>query len=359
MSTFGCTAPRPIAFVACALALGLLASEAEAKCDWAAGSTPYMPFEFDTTSTPMWVPLDAEIGRVIADLDFNIGNRNAAQLRCFYEDSPRTTISMPTSTAIAPGVPVRGHRFADNVLRTNIDGIGAIITMGRPYDGTADNFFTSDDGSQTIPYKGTMRTNTPLNVSLDRMRGNVKLIKTGPIAPGEHVIDKEMFHGITNDKGRVMDFTLKGRVHTAYCTALGKPISTAPVEFSDHTLADFTGPGPVGREVDFNIKLNGCMDHDTAPTAFAYIELDGTNGSSVVDATRGIFSLGTGSTAEGFGIQIRHGDGRELPLQQAVPVKRLNAPEVQLDFKARYWQLDNTVKDGQVNAALNFTITYR
>ena len=356
MSIIGCKDPRPVASVTCALALGLLCSEAQARCDWGVGAT-YLSFEYDAGT--LWVPRDAEIGREIANLNVAVNNRDGAKLECFYDSPTPTTISMPTSTAIAAGVPVRGQRFADSVLRTNIDGIGAIITAGYPYDGTADNTFTSDDGSQTIPYSGTMQTNTVFAAPLDRFFGKVTLVKTGPIAPGEYIIDKEMFHGITNDKGKVMDFTLKARVKQAQCTLLGNPVSADPVKFAEHTLADFTGPGPVGTEVGFSITLSDCDDDSSAPTAHAHIELDGANGSTVVDAKRGIFSLGTGSTAAGFGIQILQGDGRVLPLQETVEVKRLNVGVTQLDFKARYFQLDPKVKDGLAKAALKFTMSYR
>ncbi|SPO54032.1 Fimbrial protein-like protein [Pseudomonas sp. JV551A1] len=356
MSIIGCTAPRPVASVTCALALGLLCSEAQARCEWEPGPT-YLTFEYDAGT--LWVPRDAEVGREIASLAVSIENRDRAKLECFYSASPLTTISMPASTAIAVGVPVRGQRFADSVLRTNVDGIGAIITTGFPYNGSGQNTFTSDDGSQAIPYRGTMRTNTSFAAPMSYFYGRVKLVKTGPIAPGEHHIDKEMFHGITNDKGKVMDFTLKALVKQAQCTLLGNPVSADPVKFDDHTLADFTGPGPVGTEVGFSITLSDCDDNSSAPTAYAHIELDGTTGSSVVDAKRGIFSLGTGSTAAGFGIQILHGDGRELPLQEAVEVKKLNVGVTQLDFKARYYQLDTKVKDGLAKAALKFTMSYR
>ncbi|WP_410481600.1 fimbrial protein [Pseudomonas plecoglossicida] len=321
------------------------------------GSPSYLTFEYDAGT--LWVPRDAEIGREIATLDVAVNNREGAQIECFYSSAPPTTISMPTSTPIAMGVPVRGQRFAGTVLRTNIDGIGAIINVGFPYDSSAPNTFTSDNGTQAIPYNGTMRTDTGFAARLGYFFGKVTFVKTGPIAPGDYTIDKEMFHGITNDKGKVMDFTLKGRVKQAQCTLLGNPVSADPVKFADHTLADFTGPGPVGTEVGFNIKLSDCEDDSSAPTAYAHIELDGANGSSVVDAKRGIFSLGTGSTAAGFGIQILHDDGRELPLQEAVSVKRLSVGVTQLDFKARYYQLDPKVKDGLAKAALKFTISYR
>ena len=355
MSILGCTAPRPVASAACALALGLLCSEAQARCEWQPGPT-YMTFEFDAKT--QWVPRDADIGYVIADLNFAERNKEGAVLHCFYSSSPATTISMPASTALAPGVPVRGQRFADSVLRTNIDGIGAIITAGFPYDGSSQNSFTSDDGSQTIPYRGTMKTNTSFAANLNFFSGRVKLIKTGPIASNENDINKEMFQGSVHDKGKVMHFTLKGLVKQAQCTLLGNPVSADPVTFAEHSLADFTGPGPVGTEVGFNIKLSDCEDHSSAPVAYAHIELDGTNGSTVIDAKRGIFSLGTGSTAAGFGIQILHQDGRELPLQEAVEVKKLNVGVTQLDFKARYYQLDAKVKDGLAKAALKFTMSY-
>lgn len=358
MSTFRCTAPRPAVTAACALALGLLCSEAQAKCDWQTGAT-YMSFNLDVGTR--WVPRDAPIGSEIASIPLNVPNDSRAALNCFYEASPPTTFSMPASTAMALGVPVQGQRFADRVLLTNIDGIGAIVTVGPPFTGAAYNSFTPDDNKLTIPYKGTMRTDTGFAARVANFRGTLQLIKTGPIPAGEYDLNRELFHGLTNDKGKVMDFSVRGKIRQAQCKLLGNPVSADPVRFADHTLADFTGPGPVGTEVAFNIRLSDCDDDSTAPTAFAHIELDGTNGSSVVDADQGVFSLGTGSTADGFGVQIMHGDGRPLPLQKAVGVKRLNVGETLLDFKARYFQLEpkEKVKAGLAKASLKFTISYK
>lgn len=357
MSTFRCTAPRPAVTAACALAVGLLCGEAQARCDWETGAT-YMSFNLDVGTR--WVPRDAQIGKVIADIPLGVENDSKAVLNCFYEAPPgSTTFSMPASTAIALDVPVQGQRFASRVLRTNIDGIGAIVTVGEPFTGTDRNSFTPDGGNLTIPYNGTMLTDTGLPAKVNVFRGRLQLIKTGPTPAGEFDLNRELFHGLTNDKGKVMDFSVRGKIRQAQCKLLGSPFSAAPVRFADHTVADFTGPGPVGTEVDFNIRLSDCDDDSTAPTAYAHIELDGTNGSSVVDADQGVFSLGTGSTADGFGIQIMHGDGRPLPLQRAVEVKQLNVGDTVLDFKARYFQLDRKVKDGEAKASLKFTISYK
>ncbi len=228
-----------------------------------------------------------------------------------------------------------------------------------PFDGSAENSFTSDDGTLTIPYNGTMLKDTPFPAKLSVFRGTLELVKTGPTPAGEYDLDRELFHGLTNDLGKVMDFRVRGKIRQAQCKLLSKPVSAGPVKFADHTLADFTGPGPVGTEVAFNISLSDCDDDSTAPTTYAHIELDGTNGSSVVDADQGVFSLGTGSTADGFGIQIMHGDGRTLPLQKAVEVKQLNVGETVLNFKARYFQLDSQVKAGLAKASLKFTISYK
>ncbi|QHG63922.1 fimbrial protein [Pseudomonas putida] len=359
MSTIGCLAPRPMAAVACALALGLLCGEVQARCEWTEGPAN-LPFLYDFDGQTLWVPRDAEIGYEIANRTFVITNRNNSQMECFNEPPLPTTISMPASTAIAVGVPVRGQRPSESVLRTNVDGIGAIISLGFPFDGSSSNTFTSDDATQTIPYNGSMRGSTGFAAPLKQLFGRVRLVKTGPIATGDQFVDKEMFRGATNDKGKVMDFTLQARVKQAQCTLLANPVSEDPVTFDDRELADFTGPGPItSSEKDFSIRLSDCDDHSTAPTAYAHIELQGTKGSMALDAKRGIFSLGTGSTAAGFGIQILHGDGRELPLEEAVSVKRLQLPVTQLEFKARYYQLDPTVTPGLAKAALSFTVSYR
>lgn len=357
MSIFAPTALRPLAVVTCSLAIWLSSNPAYARCEWDSGLPTYMTFEHDLGS--LWVPRDAEIGRVIADLPLAVRNREGSNLQCFYDATPPTTASMIPSTALVPGIPVRAQRSADSVLRTNVDGIGAILTLGFPYDGSAPNAFTSDDGTQSVPYSGTMLTPTGFAAPLGVLRGRVTLVKTGPIAPGEHIVDKQMLHGVTNDRGRVLDYTLKARVKQAQCTLLGNPVSADPVKLGDYTLADFTGPGPVGTETPFSIRLSDCEDDSAAGTAFAHIELDGTKGSTVVDAKNGIFSLGSGSTAAGFGIQILHGDGRQLPLQEVVSVKPLQVGITQLDFRARFYQLDPKVTPGLAQGALHFTISYR
>ncbi|UXH41382.1 fimbrial protein [Pseudomonas promysalinigenes] len=351
------TVLRPLAVATCSLAIWLSSDPVYARCEWSAGLPTYMTFEHDLGS--LWVPLDAEVGRVIADLPLAVPNREGSDLRCFYGATAPTTASMIPTTPLVPGIPVRAQRSADSVLRTNVDGIGAILTLGFPYDGSATNTFTSDDGTQTVPYNGTMLNSTGFAAPLGVLRGRVTLVKTGPIAPGEHIVDKQMFHGVTNDKGRVLDYTLKARVKQAQCKLLGNPVSADPVMLGDYTLADFTGPGPVGTDTPFSIRLSDCDDDSTASTAYAHIELDGTKGSTVVDAKNGIFSLASGSTATGFGIQILHGDGRQLPLQEAVSVKPLQVGVTQLDFRARFYQLDPKVTTGLAKGALHFTITYR
>lgn len=354
MSTFGCATLRPVA-TTCGLALLLSCSYAQANCQWESNS--YLTFVHDLNT--VWVPRDAEIGRVIADLPISVRNNEGNELSCFYSSSPPTRAMMIPSTSTVSGISVRGQHYADEVLRTNIDGVGAVITLGFPYDGRTTNTFTSDDGSQTVPYSGTMLSITGFAAKLGTLIGRVKLVKTGPIAAGEHIVDKEMFHGQTADLGRVMDYTLKARVKQAQCTLLGNPVSADPVKLGDYTLADFNGPGPVGSDIAFDITLSDCEDDSAASTATAHIELDGTKGSTVVDAKQGIFSLGSGSTATGFGIQVLQGDGRALPLQEAVPVKPLQIGVTRLDFKARFYQLGPTVTPGLAKGALNFTISYR
>lgn len=357
MSTLGCAALRPTATMTCGLAFWLFCSQAQALCNWQSNSPTYMTFEHDMGT--VWVPRDAEVGRVIADLPMTVRNSEGAALSCFYNASPPTRAMMIPSTPLVVNAPARGQRFTESILRTNIDSVGAVITLAYPYDGSASNTFTSDDGSQEVPYNGTMITPTGFNAPLGTIRGRVRLIKTGPIPPGEHIIDRQMFHGSTDDLGRVMDYILRARVKQAQCTLLGNPVSADPVQLGNYTVADFKGPGPVGTDTPFSITLSDCEDDSAASTAYAHIELDGTRGSNVLDAKRGIFSLGTGSTAAGFGIQVLHGDGRELPLQEAVSVKQLQLGVTQLDFRARFYQLDPTVRPGLAQGALNFTISYR
>ncbi|WP_339053470.1 MULTISPECIES: fimbrial protein [unclassified Arsenophonus] len=103
---------------------------------------------------------------------------------------------------------------------------------------------------------------------------------------------------------------------------------------------DFRGKGSTTGERTFNIEVN-CKDVNQA-----YITWQGGNSNGVIPAD-------TNSTATGVGIQI---------FANNTPIyfnKKLNINfSKQLTYSAKFYQTDNSVSAGTVNATATFTIDY-
>lgn len=104
---------------------------------------------------------------------------------------------------------------------------------------------------------------------------------------------------------------------------------------------DFRGKGSTTGERTFNIEVN-CKDVNQA-----YITWQGGNSNGVIPAD-------TNSTATGVGIQI---------FANNTPIyfnKKLNINfSKQLTYSAKFYQTDNSVSAGTVNATATFTIDYK
>jgi type 1 fimbria pilin len=346
---------------ACALLLLPFAHAALADCNYETGHSGPLNYEMDMGT--LWMPRDAPNGTVIATANpiMQVNNR----LVCHYEINREVTAVLTNTAPIAVlAMPLAGNRARQiPILQTKIPGIGATIEVGEPFDGNAVNYnnrFSADPGTpNAIPYSGAMRKRTPAPAQMYFFQPRVTLIKIGPIAAGPQRIDEEMFRGIIDTRGDIMDFRLKATINHAQCTLRPDAVSADPVQLGDHTLADFTGAGSTTVKVPFHIRLNDCQDDSSGSVAMAHIRLDGAKGSSSVDRNRGLFSLTSNSTATGIGIQLLREDGTDMPLEEEVAVKRLAIGETRLNFHARYYQTDAKVEPGLAEGALNFTISYK
>ncbi|MBA6097014.1 MULTISPECIES: fimbrial protein [Pseudomonas] len=352
------SALRPTALLACTLALLAMSNISNAQCNWNGSSATYMNFEHNLGSA--WIARDAPVGSVIMEQPLSLLNQQGAAPLCYFDQYTPTTAVINSSVAPVPGLIARaGSGRATDILPTNIAGIGAIFEVGYPYDGSASNTFTPDDGSIHIPYKGTMVAQTAFAAPLRRFYGTLTLVKTGPIAAGPQIIDQEMFHAFIANLGKAYDFRLKGRVQQAQCSLKADPVSADPVRLGDYEVADFKTPGTTTADIPFFIRLNDCEDDSTAGKAVAFIHLTGAKGSTTEDASAGIITLDSGASATGLGIQVLHDDGRPLELEQEVAVSNLQIGETRLNLKARYIQIAPKVTPGLASGALNFTISYR
>lgn len=352
---------RPVSLAAYALLLWPFAQVALADCTYEPGHSGPINYEVDMGS--VWMPRDAPNGTVIATASPLLEART--RLVCHFE-SGREVFAILTNTApiAVLSTPLAGNSARQiPILQTKIPGIGATIEVGEPFDGNAvsySNRFSADPGTpNAIPYSGAMRKRTPSPAQMYWFKPTVTLIKIGPIAPGPQRIDEEMFRGIIDMRGDVMDFRLRATINHAQCTLRPDAVSADPVQLGDHTLADFTGTGSTTVKVPFHIRLNDCQDDSSGSVAMAHIRLDGARGSSSLDRSQGLFSLTSNSTAKGIGIQLLRDDGSSMLLEEEVPVKRLAIGETRLDFQARYYQTDSKVEPGLAEGALNFTISYK
>lgn len=348
------------ALTAAALLIALT-SHAHAACQYAAGHSGQVSFDMDMGT--LWMPRDLREGEVIASATPTLVT--PTRVNCFYEAAREVRAELINTAPIALIAAPWGRNLSTQypILQTRIPGIGVTIGLGAPYDGAlvpAYNRFIADPGTLTaIPFSGGMRRNTGLTAQMEIIRPTVTLVKTGPIAPGPHTIDEELFHGILDIMGKVLDFRFKATINQAQCNLRPDAVSADPVQLGDYSVSDFPNPPGNARTVPFHIRLNDCQDDSAGSVTTVYIRLDGARGSTPVDRDLGLFSLTSNSTATGLGIQMQRADGTPMPLEREVPIKRLSTGITQLDFQARFYQTAAKVTPGLAEGALNFTVSYQ
>lgn len=354
-----------------ALAIGGLAQSANAApadangCYWVGGAG-LMKFKGDAGT--VYVPRDARAGHLIGTFDkfFFSQNGENLQIHCFNDGTARLAFESTAIAPIFPGTlpPVNGEDVNGKVFNTSVNGIGARVRLGFPYDGSAANTFIPN-GPPVVPY--TANANQPIfsAIPLASLYNYVTLIKTGPIPPGPHRFSSKLFNGSVTGLNTVLEYEISGTVIQSQCTVLGNPVSADPVQLGTWPAADFTHQGFTTRDTDFQITLSDCeSDPSNANQAVAHIRLDGVKGSVPVgDGSQGVFTLGDGSTASGMGIQIVHVDGSTpIALGTDIPLQVINpSGTTVLPFKARFYQTADRadIRGGIAKGSLGFTVTYR
>ncbi|AIR91602.1 fimbrial protein [Pseudomonas cremoricolorata] len=352
---------RPTANLISLLMLLLASTVVQAECRWWPGKPTYMTFQRDMGS--FWVARNAPVGTVFGKASLYSANVEGSELTCFYSATDPVTARLPNSAPIFAGYipPIDGKPVDGRILQTNVPGVGVYINLGYPYEGTATNNFTPDDGT-AIPYTGVMTQNTAIGMPLEHMFGELSFVKIGEIAAGPQRVQGEMFHGIYHTVGKAMDYSISATINRAQCSVLGNPVSADPVQLGDHKTDEFTHVGATTADVPFHITLSDCADDSTpgATRANVHVYLEGgVNGSTPIDASQGLFSLSSSSTASGLGIQILRSDGTPIPLLSHERVTSIELGTTRLDFRARYYQTDAKVTPGVAEGALKFTVTYR
>jgi len=345
---------------AIALLSGPNAHALVATCKWESGSGP-LNYLADFGS--VYVPRDAPTGTIIEQKRFNIPESARQEIRCYNDGSGLLEAFIDNVPPLLPDPPPRldSGLNAARIIQTNVEGVGAQIHLGIPFDGGASNSFRPINGDQHVPYQGQQTGVTgAVPIRLDWLITTVTLVKTGPIDPMPQALAQDMLRGRVTDIPDALRMRLSGVIHQAQCTLKADAVSENPVQLGEHDLSYFQGKGTYTAARPFSITLNDCEDDPTNITARAYIRLDGQNGSTPIDPELGLFSLTGDGKAEGIGIQLLANDGvTPIALNRDVPVTALSLPTTRLDFQARYYQHEDRVTPGPARGELSFTISYR
>ena len=335
------------------------------SCYWEAAPGP---IRYVADVKALYIARDAKVGDPIGQIEqpFIV---SGGGLAIFCEtDGTRLTFDAAAKAAPVPGpiARVNGAPLRGTLLETNIAGVGALITLGSPYDGLTNGYWRLSGSDSTVPFSAYIDFRTPFVLQHTLLRGVITLVKTGPIGPGMQPLDpgKEMISASFTGVPNAFSLALSGSVTQAECTLSANPVSADPVKLGDWSSNDFTGEGYTTNAVPFSITLNSCLS-DPLPggsVTYAHIRLDPAAGSATLDASKGLFSLGTGSTAKGVGIQVLGKDAL-TPVMLESDVSQGAIPAsggMLLEFNARYYQTGPTaVSPGSADGSLSFTITYK
>ena len=344
-------------------ALAIAPADPNNYCQWS--GTGSQPMSFVRRLNTVHVPKDAPVGSVISEITggFTIveggGDR---RLTCFSLSGPPVPMRFRL-VAETPIFPTPLPPFADgHVLKTNIEGIGAHITLAKPYNGRDSNDFDPDQGHTMIPFTSSLNRPNGLGTIVGALLyNNITLIKTGNIAPGTHPVDTLLFRSYQDydNVGEVLNYRVTATVVQSQCQIIGDPVKPNPVDLGTWERSDFSGPPFTTPTAAFEIALTSCQTDPGGLTQVS-IELDPTNGSRPVDPDQGILSLSNDATGDaGVAIQVVKDDGSPLPLNREVPLLPISPGNMALRFGAHFIQTDAQVKGGDAKGAVNFTLRYR
>jgi type 1 fimbria pilin len=322
------------------------------------------PITFHLNVGAVYVPRDAAVGSVIGQLDrpFSTTTSEGRYVYCENDDSSILTFNARAVAPIFQGSlpPVEGEDVTGKIFETGIPGIGARIKLRHPFDGVAGDSFVPLT-PPTVPFNARLTAATPVPLRITVLEGNVTLVKTGPIAPGPQTVDRTLFDSRFSMITKAFDFQLTGTVIQAQCDV--STVSDDPVKLGEWSTSAFTGPGYSTSPVNFNIVLSSCeVDPGDINVAWAYIRLDGVNGSMPIAGVEGGFTLTSNSTAKGIGIQVLRSDGiTPVPLGREFPLMPISPGNTVLDLSARFYQTGDTrdIVAGDAKGSLSFTISFQ
>lgn len=174
------------------------------------------------------------------------------------------------------------------------------------------------------------------------------LYQTGPIRQGGVIPAATIAELQVSDGLQVMNMSMSAITVNVLACSITTPVVN--VQMPTFYKSGFTGVGSTTTATDFSIGAN--CNSGVMPT----ITFSGQTNSGTTD----VFSINSGSgTASGVGIQLLHG-GSTINQNTAVAMNTITATgTTEFPFSARYIQTENTVKSGQADATITFTLSYK
>ncbi|NBA97394.1 fimbrial protein [Pseudomonas sp. R5(2019)] len=345
------------------LLVALLHQTAAADCVYTTGSS----FTATRNLGTVWVARDARVGAELGTFGrVTTPAVEGSRINCNKPfGTPMTFRALsPTGPILSSGGLASGAFSDSKILPTSIQGVGAIVQLWRPFNGqTTIGFAPIDEQSSEprVPFTAQTTVEWGGHLEIVGVWNRITLVKTGPMRPGPHSLDDELVVGELPGLPRGFTLRLNGTINQAQCGVTGSPVDANPVRLGTFDTRDFTGQGSSTPAVDFKITLSDCQTNAAEDIAVAHIRLEGILGS-VPHGNRadGIFTLTTDSDATGVGIQVLRADGvTPVALDNDVPIQNINNGVTVLGFKARLYQIADSVEAGWAKGALKFTLTYQ
>ncbi|QXH50713.1 type 1 fimbrial protein [Pseudomonas fakonensis] len=331
---------------------------------WACNFPAGFLFRQEVHPGDLYVGRDVPEGAVIKAWTFESARFNPTHIGCpvgsfFTVGTPLAKIV--NSPLVPPG---------EVILQSRIPGIGIVVSAHMTGGSFLDHWsFVPAQGYQgfgvphSVTFVGT--PTDPRNANIISTRLYYRIIKIGPIEPdmgpqplAGHTLAEFNHAG----SGKVLEMVLaSGSINVAMCGLPGAPGTQVTVPMGAWRTNQFSGEGSYTDAKAFIVPLQACQGGSLPGNQqFAHLRLDPRNGSSVLDAQRGLLGLNSDSDAKGVAVQVLKADLTPMPLTQEVQMVRMQNGDIQIPMGARYIQTGKDAPVGGVaNASVGFTLTYK
>lgn len=304
------------------------------------------PFNIDAGT--IYVDPNLKPGEKIGDV---ITGSAATLLRCTNTSDITSEMLMVTSYGVSNGSPVAYDGRI--IYETGIPGVGFAVGT---YSSSCGQTGWAKVSSGSMSGVVCSKTNGPIATNI-LVQPQIQLYRTSYASPTGTMASK-MVGGIDiaingspypASGSNVAKINLAVTVKVLTCTVTSPNIN---VNMGKVKASAFSGRLTAGGDVqDFNIGLKCSVNTPIS------VQIDGTNPAN---KSLGILRLTDATNvASGVGLQILDGTGT-TPVRLGTAISAgSKSGTIFLPYKARYYQIANSIEPGVANATATFTITYK